>query len=234
MATHCTHSIHCPLREGWEIAHQRASYPLLSICRCHSSRVYCTEGMYRLKLWKEGNIDVLLHEGRCSQKHLVSSGNQMPDQERTARIFNKLMLQSKVNAALRLLSHDDSGGVLFLDDVIPTGIGQNGEVVQQTTRDILMEKHPEGKLAPDDVLLDTSSTNHCHDQIIFEQITGEAIRQAALHTHGAAGPIRSKCSCLASFLFIFSGRIHRSMQCPRDYVPPTSTLMALLLLWSVD
>ena len=31
-------------------------------------------------------------------------------------------------------------------------------------------------------------TNLCHDPIIFEQITGEAIRQAALHTHGAAGP----------------------------------------------
>ena len=112
----------------------------------------------------------------------------MPDQEKTARIFSRLMLQGKVNAALRLLSRDDNGGVLFLDDLIPTGIGQNGEVIQQTTWDVLMEKHPEGKPASDDVLLDTSSTNHCHDQIIFEQITGEVIRQAALHTHGAAGP----------------------------------------------
>ena len=75
------------------------------------------------------------------------------------------MLQGKVNAALRLLSCDDNGGVLSLDDLIPTGIGQNGEAVQQTTRDVLMEKHPEGKLAPDDVLLDTSSTNHYHDPI---------------------------------------------------------------------
>ena len=64
----------------------------------------------------------------------------MPDQERTARIFNRLMLQGKVNAALRLLSRDDNGGVLSLDDLIPTGIGQNGEVVQQTTHDTLMEK----------------------------------------------------------------------------------------------
>ena len=96
----------------------------------------------RLKQWQEGNIDVLLHEGRSIRKHLVSSGNQMPDQERTARIFNWQMLQGKVNAALRLLSCDNSGGVLSLDDLIPTGIGQNGEVVQQTTRDILIDKHP--------------------------------------------------------------------------------------------
>ena len=28
----------------------------------------------------------------------------------------------------------------------------------------------------------------CHDPIIYEQITGETIRQAAIHTQGAAGP----------------------------------------------
>ena len=129
----------------------------------------------------------------------------MPDQERTARIFNRLLLQGKVNAALRLLSRDDNGGVLSLDDLIPTGIGQNGEVVQQTTHDILMEKHPEGKPAPDDALLDTSSTKHCHDQIIFEQITGEAIRQAALHTHGAAGPSGVDAHAWCRFCSSFQG-----------------------------
>ena len=55
-----------------------------------------------------------------------------------------------------------------LDDLIPTGIRQNGKAAQQTTRDILLEKHPKGKLAPDDALPDTSSTDHCHDPIIFE------------------------------------------------------------------
>ena len=159
----------------------------------------------RLKIWQEGNIDVLLHEGRCIQKHLVSSRNQMPDQKKTARIFSRLMLQGKVNAALRLLSRDDSGGVPSLDDLIPTGIGQNGEVIQQTTRDVLMEKHPEGKPASDDVLLDTSSTNHCHDQIIFEQITGEVIRQAALHTHGAAGPSGVDAHAWRRFCSSFQG-----------------------------
>ena len=99
------------------------------------------------------------------------------------------MLQDKVNAALRLRSCDGNGGVPSLDDLIPTSIRPNGEAVQQTTRDILMEKHPKGKPAPDDALLDTSqSTNPCHNPIIFEQITGEATRRAALNTHGAAGP----------------------------------------------
>lgn len=142
----------------------------------------------RLKLWQDGNIEALLHEGKCIQKHLISSGNQTSDPEKTARIFSRLMFQGKVNAALRLLSRDENGGILSLGDLIPMGIGQNGEIMQQTTRDILLEKHPKGKPAPDDALLDTQSINQCHDPIIFEQITGEAIRQAAMHTHGAAGP----------------------------------------------
>ena len=60
----------------------------------------------------------------------------MSDPENTARIFSQLMLQGKVNAALRLLSHDENGSVLSLDDLIAVGIGQ------QTTRDALMEKQP--------------------------------------------------------------------------------------------
>ena len=92
-----------------------------------------------------------------------------------------------MNAAMRLVTWDANGGVLSLDDLIPIEIGQNGEPIQQMTRDILLEKHPKGKPATDDTLLDVSSINHCHNPIIYEQITGEAIRQAALRTHGAAG-----------------------------------------------
>ena len=126
----------------------------------------------RLKLWRDGDIEALLREGRCIQKHLVSQGNQAPDPEKTARIFSRLMLLGKVNAALRLLSHDGNGGVLSLDDLISTNVGTDGEAAQQTTRDNLMEKHPKGKPAPDDALLAAGqATNHCHNPIIFEQIT---------------------------------------------------------------
>ena len=40
----------------------------------------------RLKLWQDGDVEVLLQEGRYIQKHLVSSGNQAPDPEKTAQI----------------------------------------------------------------------------------------------------------------------------------------------------
>ena len=59
------------------------------------------------------------------------------------------MLQGKVNGALRLLSRCENGGVLSLDDLIPTG---NEETVQRTTRDVLLDKHPDGRPAPDEAL----------------------------------------------------------------------------------
>ena len=42
----------------------------------------------RLKPWREGNVEALVREGRCIQKHLNLSGNQTSDSEKTARIFS--------------------------------------------------------------------------------------------------------------------------------------------------
>ena len=38
----------------------------------------------RLKLWQEGNIDILLNEGRCIQKHLPQPKYQSLDPDKTA------------------------------------------------------------------------------------------------------------------------------------------------------
>ena len=57
----------------------------------------------------------------------------------------------------------------------------------QSTRSILMEKHLVGRSVHPDILLPPESDS-THDSVLFEQITGEAIKQAAFRTHGAAGP----------------------------------------------
>ena len=96
-----------------------------------------------------------------------------------------------MNAALRFFSKHTKQGILSLDTLIPTGKDLDGEITWQTTIGILREKHPKGKVAPAETLF-TESESHAaefyHDPIVFEQITCEAIRQAALHTHGTAGP----------------------------------------------
>ena len=72
----------------------------------------------RIALWKSGNLNEILLEGRCIQKHLPKSGKYR-DKVALAKSFQNLMSHGKVNKALRLLSPNPHSGVLGLDDVIP-------------------------------------------------------------------------------------------------------------------
>ena len=52
----------------------------------------------------------------------------------------------------------------------------------------MLEKHPDGTMPTPEVLLAEKETDEtCFDIVIFERITGESIKQAAMRTHGAAG-----------------------------------------------
>ena len=64
----------------------------------------------RLALWKEGEVDVLLREGRMIQKRLVKSRKADPPNK--SKIFAKLIMEGQIHSALRYLSDDDCGGVL--------------------------------------------------------------------------------------------------------------------------
>ena len=71
----------------------------------------------RLTLWRNGEIESLLREGRMIQRRLSKSKENDPPNK--ARIFAKLVMEGQINSALRYLSEDDSGGVLPLtDDVV--------------------------------------------------------------------------------------------------------------------
>ena len=79
----------------------------------------------RLILWKEGEVDKLLREGRMIQKRL--SNSRMADPPNAANVFANLVMSEQINSALRYLSENDGGGVLPLSD----------DVMAQ-----LLEKHP--------------------------------------------------------------------------------------------
>ena len=83
----------------------------------------------RLELWKQGNIEALVQEGKCIQKPLVNKPRPS-DNDAIARNFGRMMEQGKVKAALRYLSQNTSGGVLKLEDVVPA----NGGSEKRTTR----------------------------------------------------------------------------------------------------
>ena len=76
--------------------------------------------------WREGDFDKLLSEARAIQNKLQSF-KKTSDPEHLEKTFAKLMLQGKVNAALKLLDNSNGNGVLLLSP--------------ETIKD-LQEKHP--------------------------------------------------------------------------------------------
>ena len=65
-------------------------------------------------LWKEGEIDKLLHEGWMIQKRL--SNSRRADPPNATRVFANLVMSGQINSALRYLSENNGGGVLALGD----------------------------------------------------------------------------------------------------------------------
>ena len=71
----------------------------------------------RLKLWKDGEFEVLVREGRLIQRRVTSS--RRADPLNKAKVFANLVMAGQIHSALRYLNDDDDEGVLPLnDDVI--------------------------------------------------------------------------------------------------------------------
>ena len=123
----------------------------------------------QLTLWKEGQKDILLHEGKAIQRQVQQ---KLRSKEEITKIFSRLMLQGKVIAALKFLeSEAQTGGILPLND----------ETLQGQ-----YEKHP----SPQDIK-PFSLLNRPTDDVpstYFESIDEELIQKAAIATHCAAGP----------------------------------------------
>ena len=93
--------------------------------------------------------------------------------------------------ALQYLSHNTTGGVLSLDDMIPTVSSNsqpNSEPQLRSTRDFLWDKHPAGTSPDPSSLLTGSPELDCFNPIIFENLNADTIHHAAMHTQGSAGP----------------------------------------------
>ena len=125
----------------------------------------------RLNLWQNGNFDELLREGRAIQKTFKSSMKKDESPEHISKTFTKLMLQGKVQAALRLLDKGETAGVAVVND---------------ETLKILRELHPDSKPACEQVLMQGEIPYF--DPIIFSNIDEGSIAKAAMRTRGAAGP----------------------------------------------
>ena len=124
----------------------------------------------RLAMWKEGRLYELTEEVRAIQERLKERKHKLSDDE-LARRFAGFIFTGKINAAMRLLDEEAAKG--GIQKLTPTVIK------------ILENLHPEAKPAETSALIQgTPPTVHA---IIFDELDGERILDAARRTRGAAG-----------------------------------------------
>ena len=136
---------------------------------------------HRLKLWLEGKLDDLMHEGRIIQRQLTRSHqSQQNNNDRTARLFAKHMMEGKVRAALQLVTQANGSGPLPLNNLA----NPNDPTSTQTVRDILLDKHPP-KQPPKDSTIIKPDTPSAEPHPV---LNGQMIRDTILRMDGGASP----------------------------------------------
>ena len=123
----------------------------------------------RLEMWRKGKLSELLSECELIQKRLTS-GSQS-NKQHNQRVFTRLMLQGKVNSAMRWLSTKENG----------TPVEINEETLSQ-----LKAKHPKAQPLNDDCLLEGPLLPL--DIIQFECLDEDSIYKAAKELDGSGGP----------------------------------------------
>ena len=122
-------------------------------------------------MWSSGKITELLREGEALQRRLPkSNGGKNSIAEKAKRLKN-LVIEGKINPALRLLDISATTGIL---------------PINSETCALLKEKHPDAAPKFQEMLLNGPLKNV--EPVIFESINGEMIQKLSLKTKGAAGP----------------------------------------------
>lgn len=133
----------------------------------------------QLIIWKDGNLNDLVVEGRTIQHRLPKYNSPMVRQS-LSRSFTNLMFAGKTKAALDLLSSSDGSGILHLND--PSDPNTPGLSI---VRDVVYSKHPQGQAAHTDLIV-PSDPQGIHP-VVFNSIDASVICSAALLSTGSAG-----------------------------------------------
>ena len=120
-----------------------------------------------LNLWKNNDVEGLLNETRTIQKRLPQRQKLQTTKEK-AKIFAKLVLEGKTNAAIRFLDDDTSSGILPLSADVKIALRQ---------------KPPDAKPSNDTMMLH-GSFNHV-SEITFD---ADLERKCAIRTKRSHGP----------------------------------------------
>ena len=129
----------------------------------------------RLTIWLSGDLASLIQEGRAIQA-CVTITCPTKNIDNLSRKFSNLMFVGNVNAAIRLLSDNESSGIHSLDTMID----------DQSVKEILLEKHPPAQ-PPHPLTIVTSYTPDVFHSVLFDSISPELVRHLALKINGFSG-----------------------------------------------
>ena len=127
----------------------------------------------RLKLWTEGEIDLIMKQCRQIQAHLNKKQGDTAVNHKKA--FCRLMLQGRVQKALKYINEEDQ---------LSSGVHN----LTQAVIDELKKKHPEASPEYPEVMLDVKS--ELPDHVIYESIDADLIQKVAKDLDGAGGPTK--------------------------------------------
>ena len=136
--------------------------------------ISCLES--RLRKWKKGDLETLVHEGSTIQSQLRVHKSQHHDEGRTARLFEKLVAMGNFKAAMRLITEHQGRVSLPLDNLQPDGRTAN---ISKTSIHQDNQQYPQRLVRAFRCKTPPS---------IFDQIDASMIRSIAQQMDGSAGP----------------------------------------------
>ena len=137
----------------------------------------------RLKMWRNGEVDLLLQEAIRCDKQLKNTQKPDIDDKHIVKVFTRLMLQGKVRAAVRWLSERGRGKVLHPSELVEVK-DKHGKVLQSSVWDVLCQKHPDPKIPLKSALLSCDDLPSLEDV----EVTGGQVLYVARLIRGGAGP----------------------------------------------
>ena len=112
----------------------------------------------RMKLWADGKFEELMSEAKAIQKRLDNNQHKRRGETDKARLFRLKMENGQIRQAARLLEHEESGGLVPLNE--------------ETLRK-LKELHPKKARVTAEALLQ-GERERSHP-VIYKRITGEMV-----------------------------------------------------------
>ena len=137
-----------------------------------------------MKLWADGKFEELMSEAKAIQKRLDNNQHKKRGETDKTRLFRLKMEDGQIRQAARLLEHEESGGLIPLNE--------------ETLRK-LKEKHPGRARATAKAFLQGERESH---PVIYKRTTGEMVRRAAIETKGDSRTFWYGCQHMLEIAYI--------------------------------